>query len=317
MKKVIFRVKDGVVINSYPSIAEAAIEMHVDESSIRKAAKRGRKCCGYYWTHIPLANPIEHKLPKILILDCETAPIEAYVWKMWKENVSLDQVISDWFMLCWSAKYLFSDIVYSNRLTTKEAIEKDDKRIVTELWKLLDECDIVIAHNGKAFDIPKVKARMIVHGLPPTRPYRQIDTLMAAKYQFGFSSNKLQALAELFGLPSKMDTTFELWAKCMRGDDEALRYMEEYNKQDVIVLEEVYMKLRPWISGHPNMNLYADGVKEERCPNCGSADIYHDGSYYTMVSKYDLFTCKSCGAKSRSRFSSVDKETKKNILLSV
>jgi hypothetical protein len=27
---------------------------------------------------------------KILLLDIETAPMKAYVWKRWKENISLD-----------------------------------------------------------------------------------------------------------------------------------------------------------------------------------------------------------------------------------
>lgn len=85
--------------------------------------------------------------PRILIFDIETSPMKAYVWKRWKENISLDQTISEWFMICWAAKWLGEEEVYSSCLTPSEITEEDDKRITEELWKLLDEADIVVGHN--------------------------------------------------------------------------------------------------------------------------------------------------------------------------
>lgn len=250
------------------------------------------------------------KLPKILVFDIETSPLEAYVWQksIYKTNISDDQVISEWYMLCWSAKWLFSNEVLSEVLTSKEAVNENDSRIVKGLWKLLDEADIVIAHNGDGFDIPNMNTRFIVTGLNPTSPYQTIDTLLVARKQFGFTHNSLDALAKLFGLGEKKHTGFGLWKQAKRGDEKSLAYMEEYNREDVKLLEEVYLKLRPWIKNHPNVALYLD-AETEVCPNCGSSNItwLGDKFYYTQTQKYPLYQCE-CGAFGRSRKTALSKE---------
>lgn len=255
------------------------------------------------------------KLPKILILDIETAPVAAYVWRLWKQNVGLNQIISDWFMLTWSAKWLFASDIMSNRLTSKEAIKQDDSRIVKNLWKLLEEADMVVAHNGDKFDIPKINARFIVNGLGPTIPYQQIDTKKVASKQFGFSSNKLDALAMQFGFETKMDTDMSLWTGCMKGNDESLKYMEEYNRYDVELLEEIYLKLRPWIKSHPNVGLYVESDNPV-CANCGNDSLIEAGHYCTNTAKYETFRCR-CGAINRVRVNSYDKDKRQSLIVSV
>jgi hypothetical protein len=278
--------------------------------------------------HSPLTHPkcyIEHlsgksdtrRLPKVLIFDIETSPLKAFIWQksVWKANVGEQQVISEWFMLTWSAKWLFGDKIMSDRLTGKEAADENDYRIVGSLWKLLDEADIVIAHNGDSFDVPNMNTRFVIHGYNPPSPYQTIDTLTIARRQFGFTHNNLNALARLFDLPVKLETDFELWKKCVAGEEKALAYMQEYNNGDVDTLEGVYMKLRPWIKGHPNLGLYVES-DEPVCPNCGSDKIaILDGKFsYTSVGKYPLFRCE-CGAFGRVRKSVLDKEVSKNLLV--
>jgi len=256
------------------------------------------------------------KVPNILLFDIETAPIASYTWGLWKQNVSLDQIISNWFMLTWSAKWLYSVDVMSDKITPEEVAEENDKRIVESLLRLLDKADIVIAHNGISFDVVKVNARAIRWGFNPPSPYQQVDTLQIARKQFGFSSNKLEALARVFEIPGKLGTEFKLWTGCMKGNQESLDKMEEYNKHDVVVLEEVYLKLRPWAKGHVNLGLYGDGNKMI-CPNCGSSHLHEDGNYYyTPAGRYKTYSCK-CGAVSRSRNSDVKPDERKNILISV
>lgn len=255
-------------------------------------------------------------LPKILIFDIETAPLKGYIWRLWKEDVGPNRMISDWFMLTWSAKWLFDSKVYSAKLTPKEVKNEDDKRITTDLWKLIDEADIVVAHNGDKFDIPKINSRFIVNGLNPPSHYKTIDTKKVASKQFGFSSNKLDMLAKTFGFSGKFDTTFELWERCMNGEEEALNYMQKYNDQDVILLEEIYLKLRPWIKSHPNVGLYMK-LDEPVCSHCGSNKLeYMDKYYYTMTGKFETYRCK-CGAIGRRRLNSFDKDKKENLLVSI
>lgn len=180
------------------------------------------------------------------------------------------------------------------------------------LAKLLNEADIVITHNGKKFDLLKINARMLIHRLPPVKPYQNIDTLEVAKKQFGFTSNKLDYLAKILGVDTKLETNFQLWSDCVDGKPEALEYMFKYNNWDVECLEAVYLRLRPWIRNHPNLNLYYE-CDEPICPNCGSKHLTPEGFYYTSVNKYQVFRCE-CGATSRMRTSAVDPEVKEVIL---
>lgn len=279
-----------------------------------RTAKKAAKAYLRSMDDVDIAKTI--KLPNILILDIETAPIKAYVWSLWKQNVSLDQIESNWFMLTWSAKWLYSAEVLSDAVTPEEVLEEDDKRIVTSLWDLLNKADIVIAHNGMAFDIPKINGRILIHGLPPTRPYQQIDTLLISRKQFGFSSNKLEALARMFGMKGKDKTEFMLWVNCLKGDPQAIIQMETYNRQDVVVLEEVYLRMRPWIKGHVNLGVYSDGSRP-LCPNCGSHKVHEDGGYYfTPAGRYKTLVCE-CGNISRSRTSDMTKVERKNNIISI
>ena len=257
---------------------------------------------------------IERPKAKILLLDIETAPVKAYVWRMWKENISPCQVLSDWFMLSWSAKWLGEDAIMSDVLTSEEVIEERDERIVFSIWSLLNEAQIVISHNGIKFDLPRLQSRFVINGFPPTTPYKQIDTCKIAKQQFGFSSNKLDSLASYFGIENKIHTDFYLWKSCLEGDESSLNYMREYNEMDVIILEKVYMRLRPYIRGHVNIGLFED--KANVCPNCGSEEINEIVDKYsfnnTTITK--LYRCSSCGAVSRGAKNEYPKEFKKSLI---
>lgn len=239
---------------------------------------------------------------KILILDIETSPMKAYVWKRWKENISLNQTISEWFMISWAAKWLGDPNILGDCVNPEEAINEDDKRICSSLWDLLDSADIVIAHNASHFDIPRINSRLIINNLPPTASFKIIDTLQVAQKQFGFSSNKLDALAGYFNIPAKIDTDFTLWRDCLNGVQEALDYMLKYNKKDVEILEQVYLRLRPWIKNHPNIATISNSSRLT-CPICGSEHIikYDNKYHHTVLSKYQQYYCADCGATLRDR----------------
>ena len=302
----------GVNTNSKEEYSEYVVEVknsNKDKKKLKKLIKLTEKIN-------PLYNPIEdliknYKLStedipeviqksKILVLDIETAPISAYCWALWKQDIYIDQIVSDWFMLSWAAKWLGEDEVLSARLYAEEVKDECDFRIVKELWNLLDEADIVIAHNGDQFDIPKIKTRFVINGLPPTSFYQQIDTLKIARKEFGFSSNKLDFLARSFNIPPKISTDFKLWVRCLKGEDAALEEMETYNKHDVEILEEVYYKLRPYIKNHPNVSLYLED-STDRCPTCGGKHLTPNKFYFTSVGKFQVYKCEDCEALSRSR----------------
>jgi len=256
-----------------------------------------------------------NRLPKVLIFDIETSPTISYTWRRFKENISLDQVIQDPIMLTWSAKWLYNAEIMSDKITVNEIKRFDDYRIVKSLWDLIDEADIVVAHYGDAFDLPMLNSRAIVNGLPPYSTTTSIDTKKVSSKQFRFPSNKLDALGEYFGVGKKIKTDFMLWRRCLEGEQAAINEMSIYNDQDVVVLEEVYLKLRPYIKAHPNVGIYLESDNPV-CSNCGSSDIQiTNKDYYTPTGRYNVYRCK-CGALSRERTHNMDKDRRKTLLTS-
>lgn len=237
---------------------------------------------------------------KILLFDVETAPLRAYTWGLWQQNVGVkDQLLSDSFLLTWSAKWYGSNKVMGEKLKKKEVLAENDKRICKSLHKLLDEADIIIGHNGDKFDVKVVNTRFIVNGLNPPSPSKQIDTLKIAKKHFRFTSNRLDYIGKVLGVGRKIDTGgFSLWSRCMQGEAAALSEMLEYNKQDVLLLEEVYDKLRPYTTTGPNLGLDSS---IRSCPKCGGNHLHARGFAYTATGKYQRYQCTDCGGWSRDR----------------
>lgn len=261
----------------------------------------------------------KHELPNVLIYDIEVAPMPAWIYQAFTRYVRDDQLVNPWFILTWSAKWLMDDKVYSDRLTTEEAKIRDDKRVVTSLWELINDADIIIAHNGKKYDVPKMNTKFLLHNLPRPLPYQIIDTLEVARKQFSFVYNKLDYICKVLGLGGKLEHSgMPLWISATQGDDDALREMETYNRRDTTLLEEAYLKIRSWIPSHPNLSLYVD-TDEPICQVCLADETNFEwGGYYTtMVGRYNTFRCKNCGSIGRVRKTGLSKEKNKNTVVSI
>ena len=253
---------------------------------------------------------------KTLIIDIETSPIMGKVWSLWKQNVSLDQIEEDWYIMSYSAKWLHDDDIMYN--DCRENIG-DDTELLVDLYSLLNEADIVVAHNGDKFDVPKINARLILNGFTPPSPYKTIDTVKVAKKHFGFTSNKLAYLTSELCEDQKLDHAkfagWKLWNECMEGNEEAWDEMMEYNMMDVISLEELYLKFLPWTSTHPNVT--SDHLDNSMCcPKCASTDLYKRGFYYTNKGKYQRYRCNDCGGWSSETYTMNTKEKRKSLLAS-
>jgi hypothetical protein len=120
------------------------------------------------------------------------------------------------------------------------------------------------------------------------------------------ASNKLDYLGKLLGVGRKIKTEPGLWMRVLNGDSKAVKEMIPYNVQDVLLLRDVYLKLRPYTKNHPNLELY--GI--EGCPYCGhthvqsrGTEIAKDKGTHKAVSRiYRRFQCQNpeCGGWFRS-----------------
>lgn len=231
---------------------------------------------------------------RILVYDIEIAPIIGTVWQKYESNIIWS--IQDWYMLCFAYKWLGerkTTVVAQPDFKGYKRGSPDDSKLVRELHRLFDEADVVVAHNGDQFDQKKANARFVINHLGPASPYHQVDTLKIARKYFGFTSNKLADLATYLGIPDKLPTQKELWRDCMAGDEKAWRYMMRYNKRDVVVLEQVYLRLLPWDVSHPN-RANIEG-RPGACPRCGvEGFLQAQGVRYTKTGQYRRWQCKSC-----------------------
>lgn len=254
---------------------------------------------------------------KILILDIENAPMMSYHWGVWKQNIGAPMRVPDnrSYMMSIAMKWLGSDEIHYFETRTE-----DDKELVAKTLAFLDEADIVIAHNGKSFDIKKINAYAIMNDLPPPSPYRQIDTLIEARKHFMFERNTLAHVATALGCSPKLDHAefqgFELWKECMKGNEKAWAEMKKYNIQDIVTLEEVYLKMRPYIKGHPNVATVAESSKS-KCTACGSSSLSKYGYSVTNVSKFQRYKCNECGSYSRGRTNLLERSKREKLLTSI
>jgi len=251
---------------------------------------------------------------KVLLIDIETAPMLVYAWGIWEQNIGLEMIVQDWHLLSFAAKWLGEkEMIYEDQAERRDMT--DDSQMLKHIHRLLDEADIVIAQNGDGFDLPKIRARMIQKGLPPPSPIRTVDTLKVAKKEFGFTSNKLLYLSSALGCKVRKDNHvefpgFELWKECLARNKRAWKVMRRYNIDDVLSLEDVYLKMRPFIPNHPNLGVNSKGVV---CPKCGG-EVHSRGYALTQANRYQRFQCQKCGGWSRRKAGLLNKSERQNQL---
>jgi len=230
---------------------------------------------------------------KILFLDLETSPNMAYVWGLFNQNVSINQMVKSTEVICFGARW------NGEKKVTFKSVHHDGKEAMLDtLWELVNEADVLVGWNSQSFDSKHIKRELLENGYTPPSPYKELDLMRVVRSQFKFPSNKLDYVAQKLGVGSKVKHSgFDLWVACMAGDNKAWAEMKKYQIHDVDLLIDLYDKLLPWIKNHPNRALHDDVL--DGCPNCASTNMERRGFSYTTVAKYQRYQCKNCGKWTR------------------
>lgn len=233
---------------------------------------------------------------KIICWDIETSPIIANTWSLYPKYLSHDNILQDWFIISGAWKEVGKDKVHSVAISEVG----DDLAVVTKLREVLASADVIVHHNGDKFDIKKFNTRLIYHNLPPLPKVPTVDTLKEVKKVAAFSSNRLDYLGKMLLGHGKIHVGFDLWLDVMKGSKKALREMVEYNKVDVIRLEEFYLRLRPYMKNHPHHGAVNGEDRNCSCTHCGSVKVKRNGIRITAAGlKKQELQCMACGAYSR------------------
>lgn len=233
---------------------------------------------------------------RVLTLDIETSPNLAHVWGLFKQNVSLAQLMESTRVISFAAKW--ED---ESRVFFFSDFHDGHETMISAAWDLLDQADVVVHYNGTSFDIPHLRREFLLLNLDPPSPFKEVDLLKIIRAEFNFPSNKLDYVTRALGLGGKVSHTgHDLWVRCVVLDDpKAWALMKRYNIGDVKITEQLKKRILPWAKGLPNPVLYT-GSDKPVCPKCGKDTLQRRGFAYTEMSEYQRFQCQSCASWSRS-----------------
>jgi hypothetical protein len=209
---------------------------------------------------------------RVLIYDIETSPNIGWFWRAgYKLNISPDNIIKERAIICVSYKWLGEDQVYNLSWDKNQ----DDKFLLEQFIEVLNEADLIVAHNGDNFDLKWLKTRALYHRLPMLPNYKQFDTLKLVKSKLNLNSNRLDYIAKFLGFEGKNKTTIDLWIDIVyKKSQEAMNTMLEYCDEDVRQLEKVYKELR--YLGNPMLHQgIIQGKVKQTSPVTGSVNIEH------------------------------------------
>lgn len=248
-------------------------------------------------------EPAEGQGPRILLLDLETAAVLGWSWAFYDTN--LIDTFRDWSILCYAFKWDDEKKIQVSSITRPRDIwdfirhPDNDKALVKELWRLLDQADFVVAHNAKSFDVKKCQSRFLHYGLPPPSPFKVIDTLTETRRISNNTRNNQDALLKSWGLGKKLENRgWPMWRDFKSGDRKARKEMLEYNKVDIVGLAALFKHLRPWISSVNSSAMHFDATTCPK-PGCGSKSLQNRGWFYTKTTQYRQIRCNLCHGWSR------------------
>lgn len=232
--------------------------------------------------------------PRVLYWDIETSLMPVAVFSLvHNDYIDPSAILQERYVItaswCWDNESKVHSVSVLDDPKRYKKDPHDDRHVIKTLHAVLSEADVIVHHNGDSFDKRYVDTRILVNGLPPLPPVASIDTYKVAKSRLYLASNKLDYLGGLLKVGRKMETSKGLWMRILRGDSTAITEMIKYNKQDVLLLRDVFQKLQPYIANHINRELFG-GVG---CPRCGGTKIQSRGLHRAISRVYRRFQCQN------------------------
>jgi uncharacterized protein YprB with RNaseH-like and TPR domain len=226
---------------------------------------------------------------KLLVLDIETTDLNA----------------DRGHILCAGAKWVGKPKIYKWRIDDTPGYGDtprsffNDSSIVDGLKELAQESDAIIAYYGGygRFDVPFINTRLIVNGREPLPPITVIDPHKTARSRLKLNRNGLSQVTQLFNTDVKKGfVPWEHWLKAQYGDRKSMSILLDYNVDDVLSLEQAYLKMRPLMVDHPHVARHTAGNDpRSQCTVCGSYSSTSRGS--RRIKLFEVFrrSCNACG----------------------
>lgn len=230
---------------------------------------------------------------KILFWDIEVFPGVYYGWSKFHppfqqlEKSSINSICYKW---------AHKDKVESIHLSKKqhELDPRNEKPLIKKMLKVINQADLIVAHNGDRFDWKKFNARVLKYGLDPIRKPKLIDTLKMVKREAAFDSHRLGDLCTELNIKTKVETEKGLFTKALYSWKHYMALVD-YCRHDVLALEALYHKLMPHCK--PIINAAGLNNRLKACSSCGSEALLKYGTYILNNGvEVQRYRCKDCGS---------------------
>lgn len=173
-----------------------------------------------------------------------TAPMQEKIGIFDIETTGLK---SNWsHMLCWCIKEQGKNIIHYDLVTSREARDKNDARIVRSVIKEMKNYDRIIGYYSSGFDIPYTRSRALYQNIdfPGYKDLYTTDMYFICRSKFRIHSNRLGAICGFFGIDAKNHPMNpELWRRSGAGEKEALEEVLTHCKEDTESTDKVYQML--------------------------------------------------------------------------
>lgn len=250
------------------------------------------------------------RVPKILYFDIESIGMEVKTYSLKVDYISPRNILKDWSLLSYAAMFEGEDKIYY--LDQRYAEDKrDDRQLIEGLHAVLSSADIVVGHNSDSFDLKKFNTRAAKYNLDPLPDFTKYDTLKMLRRTFALSSNALWYVAKFFNLENAKSEHGKfpgdmLWDECMKGNIEAWVECELYNKQDVMVTQELFKYLVKYDS---RIN-YSSFFQKATC-SCGGKEFFKDGYRFLKQGRFQKYRCRDCKKPFLGKENLIDKDIRK------
>lgn len=181
--------------------------------------------------------------------------LESDVYRQWydKENCRLgffdietsDLGANNGYMLSWAIKPRGEKNVVVEAITQKDILKRDfDKKLIGRLLEEMRQYDVLVGFYSSAFDFPFTYARSKYWGMdyPKRDELYQIDLYFQLRNKVATSSKSLKTLTRFLGIEGKTELDFRYWKLAAFGFQPELDELIEHNRQDVIILENLFDK---------------------------------------------------------------------------
>lgn len=210
---------------------------------------------------------------KVLIYDIETSRVQADVWWSGKQYVSGSQITTDPKIITIAYKWLGSDNVEYLKWDKKQSDEKLVRKFLVEYNK----ADMVIGFNNDNFDNRWINARALKYDLEVNTFVKSFDIMKQAKRLFRLPGYSMNYIAKYVGVETKLQHSgLAMWEAIQYGTKKeakkAMKLMIDYNVQDIIVTEQVYLRLRKYMKNPIHLGVLK-GKAKTSCPVCGGTDV--------------------------------------------